>query len=788
MPDKPTATTGKVQAGNVSFELHSLGWEGFQNLCGHVLAQILGQTASVYSAVRDVGQDGAFQGTWKIKATEAFTGRFIVQCKFTSRRDAHLSLAQLSDELAKAAILAAGGHAQVYILITNAPVSGKAAIEIREAFLKISGIKSFELYGKEWLTERILESTKLRALVPRIYGLGDLTQILDQRVYRQAQEILLSWKENLSKFVPTQAHERSVSALLDKGFVLLLGEPMAGKSTIAAALALAAADAGCLPVFVSQPSEFRAHWNPDEPKQFFWVDDAFGSTQFNPSRGAEWNSIFPLMATAIKLGARVLFTSRDYIYKQALRELKVSAFPFLRDTSGNIVIKVEELSHQEKERILYNHIRLGSQPQEFKTAIKPLLSVVADNPRFFPEIAKRLGDPYFTKGLRITSESLKRFVEEPKEVLGEIITQIDHRHFSALALLFMRAGRVDSPPSLTPDEIDSIALLGTSLSDVAASFSSMEGCLTTKAFEGGTIYWKFRHPSIHDAMTINVAQRPELLDIYLRGAKISDVISEVVCGSVDIAGAAVRVPPSRYPQVISKLKELSLGWSDWNNRILLLDFLGKRCDSDFLIEWFKNCAEQYAVLAQNHGINKLRFSRILAKLYRTGQLPEGDRLAYVKKATTAAVKDGDSMFLNEDLQCLMTSEELAIALKRVKSELIPGLENLIISVEDEYSDPDDDPNDHFDDLRSNFEAFMDHFEEEDSIYDAFSNGIDLIDEAIERISDQNEEKESERRDEESDRAEHEFEIRRDTSTAPKGDTSESESRSSSRSMFDDVDH
>ncbi len=150
----------------------------------------------------------------------------------------------------------------------------------------------FDIFGSEWLTQQILDSKRLRAFVPRIYGLGDLTQILGERVYRQADEILHTWKDNLAKFVPTDAHNKSVKALLDEGFVLLLGDPMAGKSTIAASLALAAADQWqCIPVFVTDPDDFKAHWNPDEPKQFFWVDDAFGQTQFDSSLAEGWNRL-----------------------------------------------------------------------------------------------------------------------------------------------------------------------------------------------------------------------------------------------------------------------------------------------------------------------------------------------------------------------------------------------------------------------------------------------------------------------------------------------------------------
>jgi hypothetical protein len=462
-------------------------------------------------------------------------------------------LAALKDELIKAERLAQKGLAQTYLLITNAKVSGESDKAIREAFIKIKGINFFDLFGSEWLTQQIFESKRLRAFVPRIYGLGDLSQILDERVYRQADEILHTWKDNLAKFVPTDAHHKSVRALLNEEFVLLLGDPMAGKSTIAASLALAAADQWqCVPVFVTKPDDFTKHWNPDEPKQFFWVDDAFGQTQCNHLLVEGWNQVFPHLNAALRKGARILFTSRTYIYIAAQRELKGSAFPPIKNSQ--VTILVEKLTLKEKERILYNHLRLGTQPPEFRKEIKPFLPAIASSDKFFPEVAKRLGDPFFTKNLIMHRDYLNRFVEEPKEFLCDIINQLNRKCFAALALLFMRAGRITMPPRIDSDEAESLSLLGANLADLIESLSSLEGSLVSQAFEAGEQFWKFRHPSVRDAMAILVAARAELVDIYLAGVKVSELLSEVVCGDVDVPGAKVHIPKSRFSAVIGLLR------------------------------------------------------------------------------------------------------------------------------------------------------------------------------------------------------------------------------------------
>jgi hypothetical protein len=177
---------------------------------------------------------------------ESFSGSFTSQCKFTAKADKCIQLSDLADELAKAKRLAEKGLADNYVLFTNARLTGTSDEKIREAFEAVPAIKRFAAYGCERISQIIRESARLRMLVPRIYGLGDLSQIMDQRAYDQAQEILSALGGDLAKFIITDSYRQSAKALVEHGFVLLLGEPACGKSTIAAALAMGALDEwGC---------------------------------------------------------------------------------------------------------------------------------------------------------------------------------------------------------------------------------------------------------------------------------------------------------------------------------------------------------------------------------------------------------------------------------------------------------------------------------------------------------------------------------------------------------------
>jgi hypothetical protein len=730
-----------AQAANVSFELHTLGWEAFQNLCGHVTREILGQTATVFSPTNDAGQDGAYQGEWNKSKNETFEGRFVIQCKFTARRDEHLSLGDLKDELAKAEKLSRSNLAQTYLLMTNAKISGDADKTIREAFQNIKGLNHFDIFGSEWLTQQILESKRLRAFVPRIYGLGDLTQILDERVYRQADEILHTWKDNLAKFVPTDAHNKSVKALLGEGFVLLLGDPMAGKSTIAASLALAAADQWqCVPVFVTKPDDFKSHWNPDEPKQFFWVDDVFGQTQFDSSLVEGWNRLFPLLNAALRKGTKILFTSRTYIFNAAQRELKESAFPQIKNSQ--VTIHVENLTLDEKERILYNHLRLGSQPPEFRRSIKQFLPAIASNEKFFPEVAKRLGDPFFTKNLILHEDYLKRFVEEPKEFLCEIINQLNRKCFAALSLLFMRAGRIAIPPRIDIDEKEPMALLGADLAELVEALTSLEGSLVSQAFESGEQFWTFRHPSIRDAMAMLIAARHELVDIYLAEVKVSELLREVVCGDVYVQGAKVNIPNNRFAAVYSRIR--GIDFDDWHWSYYFISFLAKRCSSDFLVGWAKACPDDYEKVVTTYRISNHHFCLILSRLHRSKALSEQHRQAYLERAIAEVLESGESTFLSYHVKDLMTPEEYESVLYRIINEFIPGIGDRIEDLTSNYSDRDERPSDYFSDMRSNIKNLLDVIEDEEGI-SSLEHADRLIARKMFKLKNENEDREEEKK-------------------------------------------
>jgi hypothetical protein len=674
---------GKVQATETDFALHSLGWKAFQQLCATILAEIWGQTIQSFLDGGDAGRDGAFHGSWTPQKHETFTGSFTVQCKFTSKPSQSLQFADLKDELVKVQKLAAQGLCENYFVFTNKGVRAPVDAEIRAAFENIPGVEQCLVIGYTRICEMIRESPRLRMLVPRIYGLGDLSTIIDERSLAQSKEILSALGDDLQKFVITDAYRRSAKALVDHGFVLLLGEPACGKSAIATALAMGALDEwGCSAFKIRDAADFVQHSNPHDAKQFFWVDDVFGATQLDHQSVVEWNRALPHLSAAIRRGAKVVFTSRDYIYRNARYFLKESAMPLL--ASNQVVIKVEQISSQERQLILYNHIRLGTQSREFKSSIKPYLPAVASNPHFKPEIARRLGNPAFTTQLKIRAADLRSFVERPVPFLQEVIQTLDRPSRSAIALVFMRNGSVESPVSLSSEEVEALSSLGGVKAEVITALGALEGSLLISVIEGGRTWWRFKHPTIRDAFADIVWRDRELMDIYLRGTPLLRMLSEITCGDVKLAGAKLVVPPDRFGLVRQRIEAGLLAARD--SRSSIVAFLSRRCTAGFISEFFSANPAFQGSLGVGAYLYAVSDVALIATLHSFGLLCEEKRLQYVAEIRDVVLETPDSGFTRSDIKNMFTPEEFSALLADVRKLLLSGLDDVLSHWQDNEPD------------------------------------------------------------------------------------------------------
>ena len=434
-------------------------------------------------------------------------------------------------------------------------------------------------------------------------------------------------------------------------------------------------------------------------------------------------------------GARIVVTSRDYIYNSARRDLKESAFPLLNE--AKVVIDVQALSCDEKRHILYNHLKLGKQPISFRREIKPYLERIADHPRFVPETARRLADPLFTKALFIDSYCLGRFVERREQILQEVVKGIDRHSKAALALIYMRNGTLVSPIVLETTEIDALQRLGSDLGGCVAALEALNGSLVLVSSDSGDSAWRFKHPTIGDAYAAILVQSVEHLGIFIRGTAAARLVHQTACGDVGVEGAVI-VPKSLFPLMLAKLQELPHS-RDYKSPLLsifsardeLQGYLAGRCSRQFLALYLAQHPEVFDQIARPglylHAVSEVRLAE---RLHEVGLLPEEKRRQFVETVSKYAIDGEDTHALGDvGIRSIFTDEEREDLLERVRCQLLPRLDDVRSHWEEEYQ-PDGSPEEYMQQLLDSFNTLGDAFADDPFAMLIIEREVDTVQEWI----------------------------------------------------------
>lgn len=713
MPARNSAATAVASP---NFALHTLGWRAFQDLCLVMMREELGQTVQAFADSNDGGRDGAFEGIWKPGGapTSALSGHVVVQCKATVKDGSSISLAHLTDEILKAKILVRDGRCDSYILMTNASVSGDAASKIEDE-LKAVGVKHFMVYERNRINLAIASNSRLRRFVPRVYGLGDLSSILDERRYDQAKALVASLGKDLSTFVPTESHKRAVEAVEKHGFVLLLGDPASGKSVIASTLAAAAMhEWDCLVQRPTTPEALVEGWNPNEPAQFFWLDDVFGSVRYDPLKAESWVANAPSIKAAISKGTKVVLTSRGYIWNEARKMIKTYTFPLLTD--NQVVIDLAELSLLEKKRMLYNHIRLGNQESSYKEELRPFLTDVAALPSFKPEIARRLSAKEFTRGLSFDKQSVHRFFTHNEEFMTEVFEALDVHYKAALSLVYMSIDGLQSPISNKRVSLEILDKLGTNVGQVSDALNAMKGSFVRLVESSEDMHWQFWHPTLREGFAGLISSDPQLLDVFVEGLSPSNIVEKLNCGGKNLVtgrGNLVRVPRSLYRNVVKRLSGFVADQDDiysvYFQERRYAEFLTNGTSDEFLRLMIQEDPEVVSRLLPRHErFDGSMVINLCSRLHALGLLDEASRSWIVSESLRRAAQVPDDSWISDTVITLHTEKEVSTLVQQLREELLPNVGGLIDFWSD-YWNSDDDPDEYYSALVASFDSYNDYF-------------------------------------------------------------------------------
>ncbi|HEV7668750.1 MAG TPA: hypothetical protein VGS22_09515 [Thermoanaerobaculia bacterium] len=504
-------------------------------------------------------------------------GEFIIQCKHTSISHDSLTEKDLAKEILKISLFAAKEPCH-YILMTNRQVSAPGELEIRQAFEAVPGVKSCLVLSETWIEDTLDAHPRLLRLVPRLYGIGDLSQILSFTIQQQTAAVLEDLEGPLRTYVPTDSYRRAEYALSDHGFVVLVGPPASGKSAIAANLCMVnlAQDEGVRILRIEHADQFTSTWSPGDAHTIYWVDDVFGETTLDEGRLREWSVALDKIEAARKRQGRIIFCTRDYILAAAEQKLKINKADLIND--ARVRVDVTTLSDVEKEAILYNHIKEGNIDRDQKKGIKEFLLTLAHLPSFSPELARRLGSRRFHEGLVYESKALRDFFDRPVQHFRDVIHGLARAETAALAVCLLSGNAVPDP---IPDDALADAVLATyavSMPQVRDAMEILEGSLVKRVRQNTTQTWQLHHPSMVEALQEELASKSSQLVLYLQSARLRTIFRDTTTVESPSNSRLVFIPETVYRLLVERL--FGAG-SDYIGAIA--DYLGSRASDSFLL-------------------------------------------------------------------------------------------------------------------------------------------------------------------------------------------------------------
>jgi hypothetical protein len=312
---------------------------------------------------------------------------------------------------------------------------------------------------------------------------------------------------------------------------------------------------------------------------------------------------------------------------------------------------------------------------------------------------------------------VQHFVEHPVSFLIDVVRSLDKESKAAIAMIFMSGGNLPSPIDFTSNMVEALTLLGGTLSGVRIALNSLNGSLVKLTKSSGTLNWTYKHPTIGDAFAAVVADDPELLEIYLAGARIEELISEVVCGDVEIEGAQVSIPARFYDRFAAKPGNI--------NKKPLFTFLATRCDSKFLEVYAASSRTLWEQMSQFWTQPSGSPEIVLAaKLQGFALLPPSVKNEIKNRVIELSVELPDATFLDKRaMHGLFSNEETDELLKHVRDQLMPQLDEVVGDYDDNYDRREHDPYDYYGFLIDTLETLHDRLQGDKEVADNLTQAL-----------------------------------------------------------------
>jgi hypothetical protein len=411
------------------YAIDNLGWKRFERLIQALLKQELDATVQAWGGTADEGKDATYADTLRLRTGRELPGPVLFQCKFIY--NANAPGAKIADSVrhsVNSEILRIQKRSQkdsyvpprTYIFITNAKFNPalREFIPLRlKTILPDSVIESWDNNDVQGMLDA---HPLIRQSYPELLSIADLDFLLNQNINKEViirSRFALEQAKVINEiFVSTNAYIEAVKSLDTNYFLVLTGAPEMGKTTIARMIALARHTLGWEIIECYKPDIFFSQHRPGT-QQLFIADDAFGSTEYSPTRSAEWERDMDSILPNLSKERHFIWTSRPVPLHEALTKLSVHFDGGKFPDPSKIVVDASKLTRTEKALILYSHAKRANLPDDWKRVLRVYGKQLVGNRHFTP---LRI-ELFVTQRLRHMMELLNKTPGHERSIVTEFM-------------------------------------------------------------------------------------------------------------------------------------------------------------------------------------------------------------------------------------------------------------------------------------------------------------------------------------------------------------------------------
>jgi hypothetical protein len=526
----------------IRYRLDDLGWFHFEKLIQALLKADLGLGVQSWGGHGDLGRDAFTRARLGFPDRNIPTdGPFLFQAKFLQGANAAgakwppLLIEAVSREKKRITDhrkKKRWSEPRHYVLLTNAPLTAAIREKIEKEFQAMLPDAQITSLGGSDICDLLEKHPELRRSFPEILSLRDIDLLLSEAVSKpileRSRAAVEESRELIPVFVPTKAYHKAWRSLRKHSFVVLDGPPEMGKTAIARTIAIAHLFSDWQVIDCRDPNDFFSVFT-DERRQIFVADDAFGRTEYDPVLGRVWERDLPRVFQYLDTRHRLIWTTRKHILIRALREMDLTGKAHKFPNPGEVIVTADELTVEEKSRILYRHSKAARLDTELKDVVKQNAISIVKHEHFTPERIRRFVIdllPELSKTIHsgaFNTEEIRSEVREairnPTERMRKSFNKLEDRHKWILISI------LECPRFVSTDRLQHFVDAHIANISAAGFSEALDDLLGTflKAALGleGWIDWI--HPSYRDLVIDELSSDIELQVSFLQRVSVRGV-------------------------------------------------------------------------------------------------------------------------------------------------------------------------------------------------------------------------------------------------------------------------